>query len=135
MKQAIKLITDIVNSIHDMLTVLTNSLGLNLTDKDLHFWVIGIIGLIILIFVDVLFRMLSKWSITSIAFVYTFTVILVIVFAIEIQQKITGRGFMEFADVKEGVYGFFAFSFLYLTGKFLFEKIKQRYFKKYKGLH
>ena len=48
--------------------------------------------------VQFLFRFLSKWSITVISFIYTLTVLLVIVFAIEIQQKITGRGNMEFAD-------------------------------------
>lgn len=130
MKEGIKLITEIVNMFHDMIVVISDSFGLYLTDKQLHFWVIGVIGIILLLFAETFFKLLSKWSITSIAFIYTLTVLLVIVFAIEIQQKITGRGNMEFADVVVGLYGFFAFSFVYLIIKYLFNLIKKRFINK-----
>ena len=50
-----------------------------------------------------------KWSIVIFSFLYTFTVIVVLVFAIEIQQAYTQRGNMEFADAIMGLWGFIVF--------------------------
>ena len=74
---------------------------------------------------QVVFKMLSKWSITAISFIYTFTVIVVIVFAIEIQQKITGRGNMEFLDAVIGLWGFLLFFGIYLTIRLLVFGVKR----------
>ena len=41
-----------------------------------------------------------------IAWIYVLTLIIVITFAIEIGQKVTGTGNMEFADIVMGVFGF-----------------------------
>ncbi|MEH7384322.1 hypothetical protein V7147_02740 [Bacillus sp. JJ1521] len=119
MKEIILLITEIVNTAHDIIEELAEVFGLNLNDKDLHFWVIGIIGFLIFIIVHITFKWIAEWSITAISFVYTFTVLLVIVFAIEIQQKITGRGNMEFADAVIGLYGFLTFFLGLLIIKFI----------------
>ena len=43
-----------------------------------------------------------------IAWIYAFTLIVVITFAIEIGQKITNTGQMEFADIMFGIVGFLA---------------------------
>jgi hypothetical protein len=115
MTEFIKFITEIVNIWHDVLLKLFKSLGFNLSDKDLHFWVIGVIGIFSFLFVQITFKWISKWSITAISFVYTFTVLIVIVFAIEIQQKITGRGKMEFDDAVVGLYGFLFLFGIYLV--------------------
>jgi hypothetical protein len=115
MGEVIKLIAEIVNMSHDILMHFTEALGLQLTDKDLHLWVIGVMGFLIFVFVQVLFKLIAQWSITAISFIYTFTVLIVIVFAIEIQQKITGRGNMEFADAVIGLYGFLLFFGAYLV--------------------
>lgn len=124
MKDLIVIITNIVNTIHDILMDLASSSGLNLTDKDLHLWVFGIIGISSFFIVHFLFKTLSKYSITSISFIYTFTVMLVLVFAIEIQQKITGRGKMEFDDAVISLWGFILFFavFLLLKGIWLLAK-------------
>jgi hypothetical protein len=124
MKDLIVIITNIVNTIHDILMDLANNSGLNLTDKDLHLWVFGIIGISSFFIVHILFKTLSKYSITSISFIYTFTVMLVLVFAIEIQQKITGRGKMEFDDAVISLWGFILFFavFLLLKGIWLLAK-------------
>ncbi|WP_377887666.1 hypothetical protein [Alkalihalobacillus sp. R86527] len=114
MEGLIKLIVAIVNELHDLLIEVVYGLGFVASDKDLHFWVIGILGMIGFIFVQLAFRLLSKWSITSISFIYTFTVLLVVVFAIEIQQKITGRGNMEFEDAVIGLKGFVVLFGVYL---------------------
>ncbi|AOL97182.1 uncharacterized protein BS16045_01464 [Bacillus subtilis] len=58
------------------------------------------------------------------SFIYTVTVIIVIVFAIEIQQKVTGRGNMEFLDATEGIKGFLVFFMFFLLLKMLLRFIK-----------
>jgi hypothetical protein len=109
MKEVTILLAELVNTAHDILLNISNQLGLNMTDKDLHLWVLGIIGIISFAFVQITFKYLAKWSITAISFIYTFTVMVVLVFAIEIQQKLTGRGNMEFADAVIGLWGFIIF--------------------------
>jgi len=74
LKEIIKIIAEVVNEAHDLLLDLTNLMGWNLTDKDLHLWVIGILGILIFMGVQVVFKMLAEWSITAISFIYTFTV-------------------------------------------------------------
>jgi len=101
MKELILILAAIVNEIHDTLNQL---FGMNMSDKDLHFWVMGIIGIIFFIGVYILFKIVGKWkfSTTILSFIYTFTMMTVLVFAIEIQQAITNRGNMEFADAAVG---------------------------------
>ena len=41
-----------------------------------------------------------------ISWIYVFTLILVITFSIEIGQRLTGTGDMEFADIVSGIGGF-----------------------------
>ncbi|GEN54705.1 hypothetical protein [Halobacillus faecis] len=115
MREIILLLADVVNVWHDVILKFTVMMGWNLSDKDLHFWVIGILGIIGLIFVDILFHALAKWSITAISFLFTFAMVLVFVFAVEIQQKITGSGNMEFADAVVSVLGFFLFCGIYFV--------------------
>ncbi|WP_339060552.1 hypothetical protein [Tepidibacillus marianensis] len=103
-----------VNNVHDILILLFDNLGFHLTDKDLHFWVIGIIGILFFFVTDVIFKALAKWSISVLSFVYTFTVFIVLVFSLEIEQKITNRGHMEFNDIIAGLWGFFAIFGVYL---------------------
>ena len=55
-----------------------------------------------------LFKLLSENHVLVIAWIYVFTVIIVIVFAIEIGQGITGTGTMDFDDIVAGVAGFMA---------------------------
>ncbi|QHA93425.1 hypothetical protein [Bacillus sp. N1-1] len=120
----IKLIVAIVNELHDIVIGIMNGMGFSVTDKDLHFWVIGLMGMGGFVVVQFLFRLLSKWSITAISFIYTITVVLVIVFAIEIQQKITGRGNMEFADAVVGLQGFVVLFLVYLAIRLLVMGVK-----------
>ena len=52
---------------------------------------------------------MAKNHVLAIAWIYVFTLIIVITFAIEIGQKMTGTGNMEFADFVFGVAGFMVF--------------------------
>ncbi|MFD2922500.1 hypothetical protein [Halobacillus naozhouensis] len=124
MKEMIILLAEIVNMFHDLFLRLSQSFGWNLTDKELHFWIIGILGIIGLIFVDILFHALAKWSITAISFLFTLSMVLVFVLAVEIQQKITGRGAMEFNDAAISVLGFLAFCVGYFLIKMIVKWVR-----------
>ena len=106
MKEAILFLAEIVNDIHDLFINAFQMAGLQLTDKQLHFWVIGIIGIVFFFFTHIAFKGISRYSIGALSFIYTFTVLLIFVFAIEIQQKVTNRGNMEFEDAVVGLWGF-----------------------------
>jgi hypothetical protein len=114
MIKILKLAIAIINELHDILTNVFNGFGIQFTDKQLHFIVIGVIGMFIYLVVNYLFKAISKYSISILSFVYTITVLVVIVFGIEIEQKITNRGNMEFSDIVAGLWGFTAFFIAYL---------------------
>lgn len=95
-----------VAKIHNYILSLNDAYEKNFTDKQLHFLVIGILGMLILMVIYPLFKLLSENHILAIAFIYVFTVIVVITFAIEIGQKISGTGTMDFADIVFGIAGF-----------------------------
>ncbi len=120
------ILVNIINYLHDSVVNIFRFLGFGLTDKDLHFWFVGIIGIVIFVLSDLVFRYVTRWSISVISFIYTCTVLIVVVFGLEIEQKITGRGAMEFADIVSGLWGFIVMlsgllaikATLYLTKKF-----------------
>ena len=75
----------------------------------MHFLVIGILGLLLIFLIHPLFRHLAKTNhVMIISWIYVFTLILVITFSIEIGQRLTGTGDMEFADIVSGIGGFIA---------------------------
>ncbi|HBV88196.1 MAG TPA: hypothetical protein DEF42_16450 [Desulfosporosinus sp.] len=125
MNSALKFITGIINYFHDHLILLSKLMGLKLNDKQLHFLVIGAIGILLFILVHELFKRLVRYSLTAISFIYTFTVLVVFVFAIEIGQKVTGRGNMEFQDIVEGLWGFLVAFAIYRIVVILFYLLKK----------
>lgn len=129
MREIIIILADVVNEIHDILTFLFSS---HMTDKDLHFWIMGIIGMVTFLVVHFFFKIIErfKWSITILSFIYTFTGMIVLVFAIELQQAITNRGNMEFADAVIGLWGFIVLFFIYVVIGLIVYFIKKRVFKR-----
>ncbi|WP_073337048.1 hypothetical protein [Clostridium grantii] len=122
MIEMLKLMSSILNEIHDILIRIFKQLGFSFNDKELHFIIIGIIGMVLYLIVNAAFKKIVKLSVEVISFIYTATVLLVLVFAIEIAQKITGGGVMEFEDVVAGVWGFIYIFAVYLAirmGKYL----------------
>ena len=105
--------TMIVAQIHESLMHLNDNFELYFGDKDMHFIVMAVLGMILFFMVHFVFKRLAKWSITAISFIYVFTVMTVLGFAIEIGQKITGTGDMDFQDVVAGLYGVLAFFAVY----------------------
>ena len=108
-----------VAKIHSYVMSLNKAHEMDFTDKELHFLVIGLLGMAMIFVVYPLFKFLAKHDHEMvIAWIYVFTVIIVITFAIEIGQKITNTGHMEFADIVYGIFGFLAmfFAFCILRG-------------------
>jgi hypothetical protein len=129
MRETLTLLAEISNNIHDILVLISQRMGFNLTDKDLHFWVIGFIGIITFSFVLFVFQAISKlrWNVHIFSFIYTFTVMIVLVFAIEIQQGITNRGRMEFEDALVSLWGFVVFLSVYPIVGISYYYVKQYY--------
>lgn len=105
--------TMIVAQIHESLMHLNDNFELYFGDKDMHFIVMAVLGMILFFMVHFVFKRLAKWSITAVSFIYVFTVMTVLGLAIEIGQKITGTGDMDFRDVVAGLYGVLAFFAVY----------------------
>ena len=103
----------VVAQIHESLMHLNDDFELYFGDKDMHFIVMAVLGMILFFMVHFVFKRLAKWSITAISFIYVFTVMTVLGLAIEIGQKITGTGDMDFRDVVAGLYGVLAFFAVY----------------------
>ena len=103
----------VVAQIHESLMHLNDNFELYFGDKDMHFIVMAVLGMILFFMVHFVFKRLAKWSITAISFIYVFTVMTVLGLAIEIGQKITGTGDMDFQDVVAGLYGVLAFFAVY----------------------
>ena len=122
-KEMLKASTVFMAQAHDYFRRLNDIFALNLDDKQLHFVVMAGLGMLLFFAVHFIFKRLARWSITAISFIYVFTVMTVLGFAIEIGQRVTGSGNMDFADVAAGLYGvlvFFAAYTVYRLIAFVF---------------
>lgn len=107
MKELLYWIVEWIAKIHNHILRLNDAYEYNFTDKELHFLVIGMMGMGFIFVVYPVFKWLAKHDhVMVIAWIYVLTLIIVITFAIEIGQKVTGTGNMEFADIVMGVFGF-----------------------------
>ena len=113
-----------IAKVHRYLLTLNDSFEYVFTDKELHFIVIGFLGMGMLFVVYPIFKALSKNHVMVIAWIYVFTVIIVITFAIEIGQKVTNTGAMEFADIVFGVVGFLFMFIVFSVVRGLYHLIK-----------
>ena len=109
LKELLYQAVDWVAMVHDKISRLNDQFEGTLSDKQLHFLVIGILGLLLVFLIHPIFLHLSKTNhVMVITWIYVFTLILVITFAVEIGQRLTKTGEMEFADIVFGVGGFVA---------------------------
>ena len=107
MKRFLYLIVELIAKMHSYLLRLNDAYEYNFTDKELHFLIIGALGMGIIFVVHPIFKWLARNNhIMVISWIYAFTLIIVITFAIEIGQRVTNTGVMEFADIMFGVMGF-----------------------------
>lgn len=109
MTSALRTLLAWVSRAHSYILTLNDHFETNFTDKELHFLVIGAIGLMVILLVYPVFKLLANHNkVLAITWIYALTVLVVLTFAIEIGQRFTGSGTMDFQDVVAGMGGFFA---------------------------
>ena len=114
MTRLLYFIIELISRVHNKLLSLNDAYEYNFTDKELHFLIIGIISMIMIFAVYPVFKWLAKHDhIMTITWIYVFTLIIVLTFAIEIGQKVSNTGAMEFADIMFGVVGFLLMYFVF----------------------
>lgn len=114
MKEFLYGITGYMAQIHNGIMQWNNAYENSFSDKELHFLVIGVLGIALVLLIHPIFKLLAKYDhVMVITWIYVFTLIIVLTFAIEIGQKITGTGVMEFADIMFGVVGFLVMFFIF----------------------
>ena len=106
MKEFLYAIVGWIARVHNTIMTWNDAYEQSFTDKELHFIVIGLLGIAMVFVIYPLFKALAKKHVLVIAWIYVFTLVLVITFAIEIGQGITHTGVMDFEDVEYGVLGF-----------------------------
>ena len=106
MKQLLYTIIRLISAAHEWFLTLNDEHALVLSDKQLHFLVIGLIGMALVLVLHPLFTLLAKTDhVLVITWLYVFTVIIVLTFAIEIGERASGNGTLEFDDIAFGVGG------------------------------
>ncbi len=99
--------TTLVAKLHDQILSINDSGGYYFDDKELHFITMGIFGMLLIFIIHPLFKLLANSGHTMIiSWIYVFTLILVLAFAIEIGQWYTGTGTMDSQDMAYGITGF-----------------------------
>lgn len=107
MKEMLYRIVGLIAKVHSRILQLNDAYEYHFTDKELHFLVIGILGMALIFVIHPLFTWLvKKGHVMVISWIYVTTLIVVLTFAIEIGQKVTHTGSMEFADIVSGMAGF-----------------------------
>ncbi|MBR4163199.1 MAG: hypothetical protein IKR11_06730, partial [Solobacterium sp.] len=84
-----------------------------------------VLGILILWVIYTLFKFLAKRNhVMVIAWIYVFTLMIVLTFAIEIGQGITHTGSVEMVDVVAGLAGFMAMFFAFSIIRMLYHVIR-----------
>ena len=112
-------LTLIMAQVHESLLRLNDGFEFSFNDKELHFIIMALLAMVLFYVVHAVFSRLARWSITAVSFIYVFTVMTVLGFAIEIDQRISGTGEMDMADVVAGLYGVLAFIAVYTAYRLL----------------
>ncbi len=133
METVLIMVSRVINFLHDLIVGMMRQSGTAISDKELHFWVIGLIGMIIFFSSYAAFKYLQRWGIGAVSLVFTVIIVTILAVGIEVEQYITGGGRMETFDVLAGVAGFLALFLVYclllLIGRLLqalMRKISQR---------
>lgn len=121
-----------VSRIHTKLLNMNYASDNVMTDKQLHFWVMGLIGMALLFVIYPLFILLAKKHVLIIAWIYVFTLMVVIAFALEIEQGLTGTGVMDFSDATSGLTGFLWMFFIFAVIRMMF-LILRKFFRMITG--
>lgn len=123
-------IVEIIAEIHSRLLTINDACEYNFSDKELHFLIIGALGMAMVFVVHPVFKWLVKHNhIMVVSWIYVFTLIIVITFAIEIGQRVTNTGVMEFADIMFGVMGFICMFLVFSVVRGIYHLIRRLWFR------
>ncbi len=126
MRTLLYLVMDMIAKVHSKMMTLNDAFEYNFTDKELHFLVIGALGMVMIWVVYPLFKWLAKNNhVMVISWIYVFTLIIVITFAIEIGQKVSNTGAMEFADIMFGLVGFLVMFAIFCFGRGVYHLVQR----------
>lgn len=115
-----------VARIHDRILSINDAGGWYFDDKQLHFIVIGVFGMLMIFILYPIFKLLAKHDhLMVVTWFYVFTVVLVITFAIEIGQGFTGMGIMESQDIVYGINGFLVMFLIFAVLRGLYHAIRK----------
>ena len=125
----------VVTYLHTRILGLNDSYELYLSDKELHFYVVAITGVLLILVLYPLFRYLVKRNKTLyIVWIYVFTFLFAFTLLIEIGQRLTGTGMMDYMDTVAGLVGFllascvvFVIRWIYMFIKWAVKKIGERH--------
>ncbi|MBQ2085422.1 MAG: hypothetical protein II464_04065 [Oscillospiraceae bacterium] len=107
MSSVLKTLVLFIAKMHDKLSDLLYFHFPSLNDKWLHFLVMGVFGTALALMTYPLIKWLvDRKMYLAITWIYFFSFMFVFTFAVEIGQKITGTGNMEFSDITYGLGGF-----------------------------
>lgn len=127
MKQLLYWCVERIARIHACILRLNDTFAYHFSDKELHFLVIGLMGMGLVLAIYPVFKRLAKGNHEMvITWIYVFTVMIVVTFAIEIGQKVTNTGNMEFADIMFGLVGFLSMFAAFLLLRMLYHWIRDR---------
>ena len=114
-----------VARVHERVLRINDAGGWYFDDKQLHFIVFGLFGMLLIFVLYPLFKLLAKRDHTMvITWLYVFTVIIVLAFAIEVGQWYTGTGVMESQDIAYGITGFLVMFFIFAILRGLYHGIR-----------
>lgn len=114
----------LVAQLHRKLLSLNDAYEYHFTDKELHFLIIGLIGMFLIFIIYPIFKWLAQHDhVMTITWIYVLTLIVVITFAIEIGQKVSNTGAMEFADIMFGLVGFLVMYLAFAVCRELFHVV------------
>ena len=131
LKTIVDWLINIIYKTHTYFMSMNDSFETQLSDKQLHFVIIGLLGIAMLLVIYPLFKWMAKKHLTVlISWFYVFTVLVVITFAIEIGQWYSHTGQMDFNDILAGLVGYFAMSFIFILIVAIIALIKSLFKKK-----
>ena len=111
--------------VHDSVLSINDAGGWYFDDKQLHFIVFGIFGMLLIFVLYPIFKYLAKSGHTMvITWLYVFTLVMVISFAVEIGQWYTGTGNMDSQDIAYGISGFLVMFIIFAVLRGLYHAIR-----------
>lgn len=126
MKTLLYAVVELIAKIHSYILRLNDAFEYDFSDKELHFLVIGVLGMGFIFVVYPIFKWLAKHDhVMIIAWIYVTTLLIVITFAIEIGQKVTHTGNMEFGDIVMGMFGFIAMFLVFAVIREIYKAVRR----------